>query len=160
MCIHSIELLCFCVSIRLQPVSCMSLAVIFDWVLIFHISTNMKILFVLDKAAIVPLYLIKKMKIIFPVSSLVVVITWSLSVMSPLSITWTQYPHGYDVKWCCCYGYRSSSHCWYQNISSVSDLRASSWDYEIQEHHYPSEYSGFNQGSTGFLASKEHMCLC
>jgi len=34
----------------------------------------MKILFVLDQAAIVPLYLIKKMKIIFPVSGLVVVI--------------------------------------------------------------------------------------
>jgi len=41
----------------------------------------------------------------------------------------------------------------------VSDLRASSRDYETREHHHFSEYSGFNQGNAGFRASKEHVCL-
>jgi len=53
----------------------------------------------------------------------------------------------------------SSPHRWYRNMSSVSDFRASSWDHETREHHQFSEYSGFNQGSAGFWASKEHVSL-
>jgi len=41
----------------------------------------------------------------------------------------------------------------------VSDFRGSGRDYETREHHHFSEYSGFNQGSANFRASKEYMCL-
>ena len=41
----------------------------------------------------------------------------------------------------------------------VSDLRASSRDYETREHHHFSEDSEFDQGSAGIRASNEHMCL-
>jgi len=40
----------------------------------------------------------------------------------------------------------------------VSDFRASGRDRETRDHHF-SEYSGLNQGSAGFRASKEYMCF-
>ena len=66
-----------------------------------------------------------------------------------------RYPHGHDVKRCCCHEFLLIA----GTETCVSDLRASSQDYETREHHF-SEHSRFNQGSTGFRASKEHTCLC